>query len=150
MMQRNMMTVLAVTVVAAGFALAQTTTAPAAPKADLNVRAAIRQQILKKLNLTADQKSQIKAIMQQAKTAAQPLQSQLEQNSQALTAAVTGNNTAQIQSLAAAHGSLRGQVLAIRSEAQAKVYAILTPDQQTALTQMEAKVKALRQQLKTL
>jgi Spy/CpxP family protein refolding chaperone len=71
----------------------------------------------------------------------------LQANRQAL-AAVKSDNTAQIQSLAAAQGALQGQELAIRSAANAKFYALLTPDQQASLTQMEEKLKGLRQQLK--
>jgi Spy/CpxP family protein refolding chaperone len=134
---------------AAGMAFAQTATAPAATgQGGLKLRAGVRQRIIKKLNLTADQKTQAKAIRQQAKTAAEPLRTQLQANRQALAAAVKSDNTAQIQSLAAAQGALQGQELAIRSAANAKFYALLTPDQQASLTQMEEKLKGLRQQLK--
>ena len=129
-------------------AVAQTAATPANP--GIGVRAAVRQRILKKLNLTDAQKAQAKEITQQAKTAAQPLRQQLQQNRQSLAAAVQSNDTAQIQSLAAAQGALRGQVLAIRSGAQAKFFAILTPDQKTLFGQMQDKIKQLRQQLKAL
>jgi len=136
---------------AAGMAFAQTTTTPAATgQGGLKLRAAVRQRIIKKLNLTADQKTQVKTIMQQAKTASEPLRTQMQTNRQALTAAVQSNNAAQIQSLAAAQGVLQGQVLAIRSAANAKFYALLTPDQQTLLTQVQEKAKGLMQQLKGL
>jgi Spy/CpxP family protein refolding chaperone len=146
-MKRNLISILTVIVLAAGVALAQNAAAPNKPA---NLRAAVRQRIMAKLNLTADQKTQFKSIMQQAKTAAEPIRTQLQQNRQALAAAVKSNNTAQIQSLAAAQGALQGQALAIRSAANAKFYALLTPDQQTQLAQMQDKVKTLLQQLKGL
>jgi Spy/CpxP family protein refolding chaperone len=150
-MRRNLTAIAAVAALAAGMTFAQSTAAPANPAlAGLNVRAAVRQRILKNLNLTDAQKAQAKAIRQQAKTAAQPLRQQLQANRQSLAAAVKSNDTAQIQSLAAAQGSLQGQVLAIRSAADAKFYALLTPDQQTLLGQMQDKVKQLLQGLKAL
>jgi Spy/CpxP family protein refolding chaperone len=147
-MKRNPMILVAMAALAAGMAFAQTAATPAATgQGGLNLRAAVRQRILKKLSLTADQKTQAKAIQQQARTAAAPLRTQLQTNRQALTAAVKSNDTAQIQSLSATQGSLRGQVLAIRSAANAKFYALLTPDQQTSFTAMQANVKSLKQQL---
>ena len=147
-MKRNLVTILTVAALAAGMAVAQTAATPANP--GIGVRAAVRQRILKKLNLTDAQKAQAKEITQQAKTAAQPLRQQLQQNRQSLAAAVQSNDTAQIQSLAAAQGALRGQVLAIRSGAQAKFFAILTPDQQATAAQMQQKVQQLLQGLKAL
>jgi Spy/CpxP family protein refolding chaperone len=38
--------------------------------------------------------------------------------------------------------------VAIRSTAMAQLYAILTPDQQTKLGQMQAKIRQLTQQLR--
>ncbi len=146
-MKRSSITILTLAALAAGIAFAQTAAAPAKPA---NLRAAVRQRVLARLNLTADQKTQFKTIMQQAKTGVQPLRTELQQNREAMAAAVKSNNTAQIQSLAAAQGALRGQVLAIRSQANAKFYAVLTPDQQTQLDQMRAKAKGLLQQLKGL
>ena len=139
-MKRNLVTILTVAALAAGMAVAQTAATPANP--GIGVRAAVRQRILKKLNLTDAQKAQAKEITQQAKTAAQPLRQQLQQNRQSLAAAVQSNDTAQIQSLAAAQGALRGQVLAIRSGAQAKFFAILTPDQKTQWSKLVANWKA--------
>jgi Spy/CpxP family protein refolding chaperone len=150
-MKRNPITIAAVAMLAAGMAFAQTAATPASPiQSGLKLRAAVRQRILKNLNLTAAQKAQAKDIMQQTKTAAQPLRAQLQANRQSLAAAVKSNDTAQIQSLAAAQGALQGQILAIQSAGEAKFYAILTPDQQTALGQMQEKLKQLRQQLKAL
>lgn len=148
-MRRHPIALAMVAALTAGMAFAQTAAAPAATgQAGLKLRAAVRQRILKKLNLTDAQKTQAKAILQQAKTAAQPLRTQLQANRQALAAAVKNNDAAQIQSLATSQGSLQGQVLALRSAANAKFYALLTPDQQTSLTQMQEKAKALAQQLK--
>jgi Spy/CpxP family protein refolding chaperone len=145
-MKLHLTAIATVAALAAGMAFAQTAAAPAS----LNLRAAVRQRMLKKLNLTDAQKAQAKTIRQQARTAAEPLREQLQQNRQSLAAAIASNDAAQIQSLAAAQGALHGQVLAIRAAAQAKFYAILTPDQQAAAAQMQQKMQQLLQGLKAL
>jgi Spy/CpxP family protein refolding chaperone len=145
-MKLHLTAIATVAALAVGIAFAQTAAAPAG----LKLRAAVRQRILKKLNLTYAQKAQAKTINQQAKTAAEPLREQLQQNRQSLATAVKSNDAAQIQSLAAAQGALQGQILAIRATAQAKFYAILTPDQQATAAQMQQKVQQLLQGLKAL
>ncbi len=89
------------------------------------------------LNLTADQQSQAKAIFQEARQSSQPIRQQLKQTRQSLRAAIQSNNTAQIQQLSATEGSQIGQLAAVRGTAMAKVYQILTPDQQQKLQQLQ-------------
>jgi Spy/CpxP family protein refolding chaperone len=71
---------------------------------------------------------------------------QLKANRQALSAAVKANDVAQIHSLSAQQGHLQGQLLGIRTEAQAKVYALLTPEQKAKADQMREKVRERMQQ----
>ena len=66
---------------------------------------------------------------------------QLRANRQALAAAVKANDVAQIHSLAAQQGNLQGQLIGIRSEARAKVYALLTPEQKAKADEMREKVR---------
>jgi Spy/CpxP family protein refolding chaperone len=145
-MKLHLTAIATVAALAVGMAFAQTAAAPAG----LKLRAAVRQRMFKKLNLTDAQKAQAKTINQQAKTAAEPLREQLQQNRQSLAAAVKSNDAAQIQSLSAAQGALQGQILAIRATARAKLYAILTPDQQATAAQMQQKVQQLLQGVKAL
>ena len=100
------------------------------------------QRLAQALNLSDAQKEQAKTIFQQAKQNAQPLAQQLKQNREALAAAVKANDAAQIHSLAAQQGNLRGQMVAIRSEAMAKVYSTLTPDQKVKADQMRQQMKS--------
>jgi Spy/CpxP family protein refolding chaperone len=131
---------------AAGLALAQT---PAgAPQADAagtttpkTFRAAVRHRMVKALGLTDAQKQQAKAIFQATKTANQPIRTQLQQNRQALAAAVKANDIGQIRQLAQVQGNLKGQVMAARAEAMAKFYATLTPDQKAKADQIQQKVR---------
>src|SRR3954454_7361591 len=146
-MKQHIMKFATVAALAAGMAMAQVPAAPAdgaQPRAGRAWRAhkgAVRQRMAQALNLSDAQKQQAKAIFQQAKQNAQPLAQQLKQNREALAAAVKANDVAQIHSLAAQHGNLRGQMLGIRSEAMAKFYAALTPEQKGKADQMHQKMR---------
>ncbi|MGD0499415.1 MAG: Spy/CpxP family protein refolding chaperone [Bryobacteraceae bacterium] len=144
-MKRYLTTFAAVAALAAGLAYAQTSTAPQTGQTPgrAGLLAGVRQRVLKSLDLTADQQAQIKAILQGANQAAQPIRQQLQQNQQAIAAAVKANNVAQIQQLATVAGGLQSQLVVIRATARAKFYAVLTPDQQTKLEDALQKVKQL-------
>lgn len=136
---------------AAGMALAQVPSTPAQPQPAQqgkmwHHRGAGRQRMLAALNLTDTQKQQAKSVFQQARQQAQPLREQLKQNREALAAAVKANDVAQIHSLAAQQGNLRGQMLGIRSEAMAKVYANLTPEQKAKADQLHQQFKQRMEQ----
>jgi Spy/CpxP family protein refolding chaperone len=88
---------------------------------------------LASLNLTPAQQAQTKSIFQEARQSGQPIRQQLRQTRQSLRAAVQANDAAGIQQLAATQGSELGQIATIRGTAMAKVYQILTPDQQQKL-----------------
>lgn len=138
-MKSNLMRFAAVAALAAGMSFAQQATpapqpAPARPMA--GARARIRNRMMQNLNLTDAQKQQAKAIFQQARQTAQPIRQQLKQNREAMATAVKANDSAQIQSLAATQGTLRGQVMAIRAQSLAKFYSTLTPDQRAKADQM--------------
>lgn len=149
-MKRHLIGIAAAMALMAGLAFGQAAATPTTPSKPAKVGANLRQRMLKNLNLTADQKTQAKAIMQAAKTAALPVRQQLQQGRASLEAAVKTGDGAQIQALAASLGTLQGQALAIRSGAMAKFYAILTPEQKAKAEQMQQKAKQLIQQLKTL
>jgi Spy/CpxP family protein refolding chaperone len=96
------------------------------------------------LNLTPAQQAQQKSIFQGARQSGHPVRQELRQTRQSFRAAVQANNVAQIQQLAKAEGSEVGQLAAIRGEAMAKVYQILTPDQQQKLAQLRKARAAAR------
>ncbi len=152
-MKRSFLKIAAAAALAGGMALAQTTAPAPAPapqpgqaKTAIRPRMRIRQRILQALNLTDAQKQQAKSIFQQARQNAQPIRQQLKQNRQALAAAVKANDTAQIQSLSTQQGNLRGQALAIRSEAMAKFYSTLTPEQRAKADQIHQQIRERMQQ----
>ena len=130
--------------VVAGSAFAQAPPTPAQPAASQGPsarRAAVRHQLLKELNLTNAQKQEVKSIFQQAKQSAQPLRQQLKQNREALAAAAKANDTAQIPQLSQAESNLMGQLIAIRSEAKAKFYNSLTPEQKEKADQVQQMIR---------
>jgi len=136
-MKRQMMKFATVTALATGMAFAQ---APP-PNLQGGLHNFVRQRMARTaqlLNLTDAQKQQAKIIFQQARQSAQPLREQLQQNRQALTeAAKAGNGNAVIQQLATRQGNLLGQMVALRTEAFAKFYAILTPEQRAQADQLQ-------------
>jgi Spy/CpxP family protein refolding chaperone len=92
--------------------------------------------MMQALNLTPAQSQQSKTIFDAAKQKAEPIRQEMRQNREALLAAVKANSTSQIERLSSHQGELQGKALAIRSEAMAKFYAILTPEQRTKADQM--------------
>ena len=88
------------------------------------------------LNLTDAQKTQAQGFLQEARESTKQLAPQLKENHQALAAAVKAGNTADIERLSAEKGSLTGKMTAIHSQAFAKIYQTLTPDQRAKADQM--------------
>jgi len=93
-------------------------------------------EIAQKLNLTDAQRQEFHSIFRRARESAMPVREELKQNREALAAAVKANQTADIQRLATARGRLVGQMTVIYSEAKAKFYQILTPEQRVKADQM--------------
>jgi Spy/CpxP family protein refolding chaperone len=142
-MRLSLMKYAAVAALATGMVFAQAPTnnsQPAAPSAQQGRHGFMRRhvdRIAQMLNLTDAQKQQARAIFQQARQSAQPVRQQLKQSREVLTAAAKANkDDAEIQKLAAEQGRLLGQMVAIRTEASAKFYHLLTPEQRVKADQM--------------
>ena len=90
------------------------------------------------LNLTDAQKSQMKSIFQEARQSSQPIRQQLKQTRQSLQAAVQAGDSNQIQQLSATEGTEMGQLAAIHASARAKMFKMLTPEQQQKLSTLQA------------
>jgi periplasmic protein CpxP/Spy len=137
----------AVTALAAGMALAQRP-APR-PKAGQGRAQGgmVQRRIMQNLNLTDSQKQQARAIFEQTRETLKPVRAQLQKNAEAMRAARQTNDAAQIRSLAAQQGTLRGDVLAAQSDSQARFRSILTPEQQAKLDQMRERAGKQRQRV---
>jgi len=96
------------------------------------------------LNLTPQQQAQQKAIFQNLRQSATPVRQELRQTRRELHSAIQANNTAQIQQLAKTEGSEVGQLTALRGEAFAKSYQILTPQQKQELAKLREAHQAAR------
>ncbi len=87
------------------------------------------EQMMKELNLTPTQKQQAETIFGNAREKARPIRQEIQQNREALHAAMKANDTAKIEHLSTQQGNLMGKATAIRTQAMAKFYATLTPEQ---------------------
>ena len=130
------------TVLAAGltFAYAQTSPAP-------NRQAWMQKRFDRMstyLNLTDAQKTQAQAIFKESHEAAQQYRAQLKQNREALAQAVKANNPADIERLSAVQGQLMGKMVAIHSEAFAKLYQTLTPEQRAKADTMKEHFRGMQ------
>jgi periplasmic protein CpxP/Spy len=100
-----------------------------------------------KLNLTDDQKAQMKTIMQKEHPAMKPLFQQEHQIDLQLRQYVEGNfDAAKVQALANQKAQVEAQLTVAQTRVHSELYQILTPDQQTQLKQMEANHEARMQQ----
>ncbi len=100
------------------------------------------EQMMKDLNLTPAQKQQADTIFGNAREKVRPIRQEIQQNREALHAAMKANNTAQIERLSAQQGNLMGKALAIRTESMAKFYSTLTPEQRTKADQAFERMKS--------
>ena len=104
------------------------------------------EQMMKELNLTPAQKQQADTIFGNAREKARPIRQEIQQNREALHAAMKANDTAQIERLSAQQGTLMGKTLAIRTESMAKFYATLTPEQRMKADQSFERMKTRMRQ----
>lgn len=91
-----------------------------------------------KLGLSAEQQSQATAIFGNARASESALRGSLKSAHQALNDAVKSNNPVEIEQLSATMGNLTAQLTLAQAKARAAFYQILTPEQRTALDQLES------------
>jgi len=100
-----------------------------------------------KLNLTDDQKTQMKALMQKERPTMQPLHQQERQIDQQLRQYVEGNfDQAKVAALAAQKAQIQAQLTVEETKIHNQLYQLLTDDQKTQLKQMMANHEARMQQ----
>ena len=100
-----------------------------------------------KLNLTDEQKSEMKAVMEKAHPAMKPLFEQQHQIDLQLRQYVEGNfDESKVQALAAQKAQIQAQMTIAETRVHNQMYALLTADQQTQLKQMEANHEARMQE----
>jgi Spy/CpxP family protein refolding chaperone len=91
----------------------------------------------KELNLTADQQTQIKSIMQAQKTKVQPLMQQMRQSRQAEEANITGNfDENQARTFANKQSQIMSDLIVEQERTKSQIYAVLTPEQRQKAQQL--------------
>lgn len=100
-----------------------------------------------KLNLTDDQKTQMKAIMDKEHPAMKALHAQERQVDRQLRQYVEGSfDEAKVQALAQQKAQIQVQLTVAETRIHNQMYQLLTPDQQSQLKQMQAKREARMQE----
>ncbi len=101
----------------------------------------------RELNLTDDQKAQMKSIMEKEHPAIKPLMQQQRQIDLQLRQYVEGAfDQTKVQALAAQKSQIQAQLTVQETRIHNELYQVLTTDQQSQLKQLEAKHEARMQQ----
>lgn len=104
--------------------------------------------MLRGLDLTEEQKTQMKSIRQASRETVKPIREQMKANRQKLqTLSESGTfDEAQVQAIAAQQGNLSAQMIVQRERVKAQMFNILTPEQKTKAAEMKAQFKQKRQE----
>jgi len=104
--------------------------------------------MLKQLDLTADQHSQVKAIFEKEKPALQPLMQQMRQNHQAMKALQASGpfDEAKTRALATQNAQTIIELQVAHARMKSEIMQILTADQKAKLAQIEANKEARMQE----
>lgn len=89
------------------------------------------------LSLSATQQQQATTILTNAATSEQPLHEQMRTAHQNLKTAVRKNDSASIDQIAALIGNIMSQSIAIHAKADAALYSLMSPDQQSKFDQLQ-------------
>jgi Spy/CpxP family protein refolding chaperone len=109
-------------------------------------RANVLDRMSSALNLTDQQRQQARAIFDSERAAARSVRVQLRQDRKALQAAIqAGKPAAEVQQIARAEGPVLGNLAAMRADAFAKFYAVLTPAQQQKLASLHQELRQRRE-----
>ncbi|HEX4003214.1 MAG TPA: Spy/CpxP family protein refolding chaperone [Candidatus Acidoferrales bacterium] len=93
------------------------------------------------LNLTGDQKAQIKTILVNERPAIQQLRQQIEQDNGQLHSKTTYDE-AFVRSMAQQESATVADAIVEREKIRSEIFAVLTPDQQQKLEQLGSEVRA--------
>ncbi len=97
--------------------------------------------MFRNLDLTDEQRAEIKKIMEAERSIMQPVHEQLRENREALNAATKAGqfNEAEVTKLAEKQGDLMAQVIISRERVQSQIWQILTPEQRDKLAKWREK-----------
>jgi protein CpxP len=106
--------------------------------------------MLRRLDLTEDQKVQIKAIHEANFESTKSLREQMKANHDQLETATEGGkfNESQVQAIAQQQGALHAQMIVAREKVKSQVFALLTDEQKAKAAEMKAKFEQKMQERK--
>ncbi len=101
------------------------------------------ERIAEKLNLSDEQKTQVRTILEDSKTRIKPLMETLRTNHEQIKNLGTDGvfNEAQVQQIAAAQAETTKQLIIEKEKTKAQIFTILTPDQRTEAVQLKDQMK---------
>ena len=107
-----------------------------------------RAMMFRGLDLTEEQKVQMKQIRQTSKEKIKPIREQMKANRQKLAELSAGGNfdQAQVQAIAAQQGSLSAQMIVERESVKSQIFQILTPEQKAKAAEIGAQRKQRMQE----
>lgn len=99
--------------------------------------------MLRGLDLTDAQKTQVREIMEASKTKVRPIRQAMKANHEKLRLATENGkfDEAQVQALANENGTLSAQLLVERERTKAQIFNILTPEQREKAAQLKSQMK---------
>lgn len=127
---------LAIATLAASFLMGQTTPSTGTAPTTAQIVANLVARLTTLLTLTTAQQTDASTIFTTAQTALATIRANVQTDQTALQTAITSNDPTAIQTQATAIGNLTTQQIESQATAAAAFYAILTPAQQTQLTQL--------------
>ncbi len=100
------------------------------------------------LDLTDEQKAQMKAIRQASRETMKPIREQMKANRQKLqTLSESGTfDEAQVQAIAAQQGALSAQMIVEKERVKSQIFNLLTPEQKAKAAEMKAQFQQKRQE----
>lgn len=102
--------------------------------------------MLRGIDLTDEQKAQIKSIRQASRETVKPLREQMKANREKLQQLSESGSfdQAQVQTIAAQQGALSAQMIVEKERVKSQVYAVLTTEQKAKAAEMKAQFKQKR------
>ncbi len=101
------------------------------------------ERMFEKLNLSDEQKTQVKTILEDSKTRIKPLMESIRENHKQIENLGTDGvfNEPQVQQFATAQAETTKQLVIEKERTKAQIFAILTPEQRTQAAQMKEQMK---------
>lgn len=104
--------------------------------------------MLRHLDLTEEQKAQVKQIVETSREDTRSIREQMKNNRRQLGALSENGqfNEAQVQALAAQQGNLHAQLIVEKERVKSQIFNLLTPEQKAKAAEIKAQMKQKREE----